>query len=144
MAAPNSEILRDPICIANLSMRMQSPETGDNWVRIPQLMNFNPLVNPMRWRQLPPICTAGVPKIHRPAVMNVCLSNLPVAMPTHQPTPRQYEFARLNLNYTVTKASASLKANWLTRARQWLGTTTACPSLSAFRPAVVTTARVAA
>ncbi|WP_022962535.1 glutamine--tRNA ligase/YqeY domain fusion protein [Halopseudomonas pelagia] len=91
MAAPNMN-LRDPILYR--IRHAHHHQTGDKWCVYPSY-DFTHGQSDALEGITHSICTLEF-EDHRP-LYDWCLSNLPVPA-----TPRQYEFARLNLNYTVT------------------------------------------
>tara|TARA_R110000822_G_scaffold65249_1_gene159799 strand:+ start:1598 stop:3265 length:1668 start_codon:yes stop_codon:yes gene_type:complete len=91
MAAPNMN-LRDPILYR--IRHAHHHQTGDKWCVYPSY-DFTHGQSDALEGITHSICTLEF-EDHRP-LYEWCLSNLPVPA-----TPRQYEFARLNLNYTVT------------------------------------------
>ncbi|KAA0696812.1 glutamine--tRNA ligase/YqeY domain fusion protein [Halopseudomonas laoshanensis] len=91
MAAPNMN-LRDPILYR--IRHAHHHQTGDKWCVYPSY-DFTHGQSDALEGVTHSICTLEF-EDHRP-LYEWCLSNLPVPA-----TPRQYEFARLNLNYTVT------------------------------------------
>ncbi|HDY98912.1 MAG TPA: glutamine--tRNA ligase/YqeY domain fusion protein [Pseudomonas sabulinigri] len=91
MAAPNMN-LRDPILYR--IRHAHHHQTGDKWCVYPSY-DFTHGQSDAIEGVTHSICTLEF-EDHRP-LYEWCLNNLPVPA-----TPRQYEFARLNLNYTVT------------------------------------------
>ncbi|MEH6566693.1 MAG: glutamine--tRNA ligase/YqeY domain fusion protein [Halopseudomonas sp.] len=91
MAAPNMN-LRDPILYR--IRHVHHHQTGDKWCVYPSY-DFTHGQSDAIEGVTHSICTLEF-EDHRP-LYEWCLNNLPVPA-----TPRQYEFARLNLNYTVT------------------------------------------
>ncbi|MFO7703538.1 MAG: glutamine--tRNA ligase/YqeY domain fusion protein [Halopseudomonas sp.] len=91
MAAPNMN-LRDPILYR--IRHAHHHQTGDKWCVYPSY-DFTHGQSDALEGVTHSICTLEF-EDHRP-LYDWCLGNLPVPA-----TPRQYEFARLNLNYTVT------------------------------------------
>ncbi|HDZ55474.1 MAG TPA: glutamine--tRNA ligase/YqeY domain fusion protein [Pseudomonas xinjiangensis] len=91
MASPNMN-LRDPILYRIRHARHH--QTGDKWCVYPSY-DFTHGQSDAIEGVTHSICTLEF-EDHRP-LYEWCLDNLPVPA-----TPRQYEFARLNLNYTVT------------------------------------------
>ncbi|MBQ0742826.1 MAG: glutamine--tRNA ligase/YqeY domain fusion protein [Pseudomonas sp.] len=91
MAAPNMN-LRDPILYR--IRHAHHHQTGDKWCVYPSY-DFTHGQSDALEGITHSICTLEF-EDHRP-LYEWCLNNLPVPA-----TPRQYEFARLNLNYTVT------------------------------------------
>lgn len=91
MAAPNMN-LRDPILYR--IRHTHHHQTGDKWCVYPSY-DFTHGQSDALEGVTHSICTLEF-EDHRP-LYEWCLSNLPVPA-----TPRQYEFSRLNLNYTVT------------------------------------------
>ncbi|WOD13089.1 glutamine--tRNA ligase/YqeY domain fusion protein [Pseudomonas sp. NyZ704] len=91
MAAPNMN-LRDPILYR--IRHAHHHQTGDKWCVYPSY-DFTHGQSDALEGVTHSICTLEF-EDHRP-LYEWCLNNLPVPA-----TPRQYEFARLNLNYTVT------------------------------------------
>jgi len=91
MAAPNMN-LRDPILYR--IRHAHHHQTGDKWCVYPSY-DFTHGQSDAIEGVTHSICTLEF-EDHRP-LYDWCLNNLPVPA-----TPRQYEFARLNLNYTVT------------------------------------------